>query len=70
MTPDPQEPETFQAGPDRTSDEVPEADAAEQQADLVQQDDSAFDERTGDHANTADAAEQARVVAMNEDDYR
>ncbi|MFE7773846.1 hypothetical protein ACFU5O_08095 [Streptomyces sp. NPDC057445] len=50
--------------------EVPEADAAEQHTELRQQQD---DPPTGidiGAANEADAAEQARVVSLDEDDYR
>ncbi|MGV9312465.1 hypothetical protein ACWDR0_09735 [Streptomyces sp. NPDC003691] len=54
------------AGPD---DEVPEADAAEQRADVrPEHDDPPRIDR--DRANEADAVEQARVVAQDEDDYR
>ncbi|WP_419997633.1 hypothetical protein [Streptomyces boninensis] len=73
---DPQEPDTFddsldldaEAGRERPF-EVPEADSAEQHTDLQQRGDSPAAER-GDQANPADVAEQARVVAMNEDEYR
>ncbi len=50
--------------------ETPAADAAEQHADLVPHDDSpltTIDPATG---NIADLAEQARVVELDEDDYR
>ncbi|MQY16706.1 hypothetical protein SRB5_69080 [Streptomyces sp. RB5] len=71
MTPDPQEPETFQnTSDDQTGVEVPEADAAEQRTELTPDEDTAVDERTTDHANPADAAEQARSVATGEDEYR
>ena len=48
--------------------EAPEADAAEQQADLIPQE----EEHIGDpdRANEADLAEQARIVELDEDDYR
>ncbi|WP_329364594.1 hypothetical protein [Streptomyces sp. NBC_01483] len=72
MTVDPTDPETFN---DRFQEipgpEAPEADLAEQLSELDPADD--FDpEPPGDslNANEADLAEQARVVRLNEDDYR
>lgn len=72
MTVDPTDPEVLDAEPDATEFgvEAPEADAAEQQAELTPNGD---DPLTGDDsysADEADLAEQARVVELNEDDYR
>lgn len=53
--------------------EAPEADAAEQNLELLQHRDEPITTRpTGheDEANPADAAEQRRVVDLDEDDYR
>ncbi|MEU5955665.1 hypothetical protein [Streptomyces sp. NPDC047525] len=71
MTVDPSDPETFEAEENADiSAEAPEADSAEQQTDLTpHQDDSLLDADT-DAANEADLAEQARVVSIDEDDYR
>ncbi|MEO3975904.1 hypothetical protein [Streptomyces sp. CAU 1734] len=51
--------------------EVPEADAAEQRAEVVvpERDDPLTDIDPGT-ANEADAVEQSRVVVTDEDDYR
>ncbi|MEU0040350.1 hypothetical protein [Streptomyces sp. NPDC006333] len=73
MTVDPTDPETFTAVVDESPDldpEAPEADAAEQHAELTPQDDGL--QAVGDplNADEADLAEQARVVELNEDDYR
>ncbi|MER7984391.1 hypothetical protein ABTY53_02110 [Streptomyces noursei] len=71
---DPTDPDTFE---DATNDpnhtqidvEAPEADAAEQHADLAPHRDETV--TGGDFsANEADRAEQARVVELNEDEYR
>lgn len=73
MTVDPTEPETFAEDDDTaTTDdsEVPEADAAEQHADVRRERDDPVNRADPDAANEADAAEQARVVALDEDDYR
>lgn len=51
--------------------EVPEADSAEQRADLLQHRDEPATSRPADRdgeANPADTAEQRRVVAMDEDE--
>jgi hypothetical protein len=53
--------------------EAPEADAAEQHKDLLQQRDEPITERPGDRveeADPADSAEQRRVVDLDEEDYR
>lgn len=71
MTVDPSDPETFEdIQPDERDEETPEADSAEQHAEVRQESDEPLTgiERNG--ANEADAAEQARVVAQDEDDYR
>ncbi|MER5732641.1 hypothetical protein ABT084_30675 [Streptomyces sp. NPDC002138] len=71
MTVDPAEPETFQdqlgeePGP-----EAPEADAAEQRAELTPLDDDPVIGADLGEAADGDAAEQARVVTLDEDDYR
>jgi hypothetical protein len=80
MTVDPTDPDIIENDPDSTEaaadaerDEVPaeapEADAAEQHADLAP---VGEDRRQGDLGlvNEADLAEQARVVELDEDDYR
>lgn len=71
MTVDPTDPETFEAEvtPD-TSTEAPEVDAAEQQTDLAPRGDDSLQGVDTDEANEADLAEQARVVSIDEDDYR
>ncbi|MFH8613954.1 hypothetical protein ACH4E8_02620 [Streptomyces sp. NPDC017979] len=66
MAVDPTDPETNGSG----TNEVPEADAAEQEADLRPEDDGPPPRIDHDAANEADAVEQARVVALDEDDYR
>ncbi|MYW67377.1 hypothetical protein GTY65_25400 [Streptomyces sp. SID8379] len=72
MTVDPSDPETFtDSSPTEIGVELPEADAAEQSADLApDQDDVPGEEADPDSSNEADRAEQARVVALDEDDYR
>jgi hypothetical protein len=53
--------------------EAPEADAAEQHVELLQQRDEPITERPADRdgeANPADTAEQRRVVGLDEEDYR
>ncbi|GGX06042.1 hypothetical protein [Streptomyces chryseus] len=75
MSVDPTDPETFaeEETPDEPAvldNDASEADAAEQRTEWQQ----AYDDRptgidTGEAAD-ADAAEQARVVAVDEDDYR
>ncbi|MEZ0093581.1 hypothetical protein [Streptacidiphilus sp. EB129] len=72
MPVDPSDPETFQEDDDAAelSVETPEADAAEQHTDLRQDRDGPLTQVDPDAAREADAAEQARVVALDEDDYR
>ncbi|WP_369201779.1 hypothetical protein [Streptomyces sp. PU-14G] len=50
--------------------EATEADAAEQHADLLRQRDEPLAPSGSHEADPADAAEQARVVELNEDEYR
>jgi hypothetical protein len=53
--------------------EAPEADSAEQHAELLQHHDEPVTARTSDRdaeADPADIEEQRRVVALDEDDYR
>ncbi|MCP9206243.1 hypothetical protein [Streptomyces cucumeris] len=74
MSIDPSDPETFEnLGNDDSTEsdvEAPEADAADQHRDLVphRDDQPPSDELV--EANEADRAEQARVVEVNEEDYR
>ncbi|AXE22850.1 hypothetical protein C0216_04755 [Streptomyces globosus] len=75
MSVDPAEPDTFRDQFRESLDaEAPEADAAEQLAELRPDDDEDEDERvTGverGEAADGDAAEQARVVPLDEEDYR
>ncbi|WP_030688597.1 hypothetical protein [Streptomyces globisporus] len=71
MTVDPNEPDTFTEEEDVVLDEeIPEADAAEQHTELQQREDERPTHLERDSANEADASEQARVVALDEDDYR
>jgi hypothetical protein len=73
MTVDPTDPETFDAETreDQEFDvEAPDADAAEQQADIAPERDDPLTDVDPDRANEADLAEQARVVTHDEDDYR
>ncbi|PCG81325.1 hypothetical protein CIB93_35970 [Streptomyces sp. WZ.A104] len=71
MTVDPSDPDTFtDSEPDGAGPEAPEADFAEQRADIRPEDDErveGFDPAT---ANEADVAEQSRVIPLDEDDYR
>ncbi|MFI1969249.1 hypothetical protein BLA24_25235 [Streptomyces cinnamoneus] len=75
MPVDPTDPETFEDDDavvvEITEDvEAPVADAAEQRADLAPRRDERPAVRDTDEADEADRAEQARVVELNEDDYR
>ncbi|TLS39899.1 hypothetical protein FE633_44395 [Streptomyces montanus] len=71
MTVDPTDPETLEESDAAEFDvEAPEADAAEQHADLSPRQDDLLAGSETDDANEADRAEQARVVEMDEDDYR
>ncbi len=74
MPVDPTDPETFEEEDEAEAMEfdveAPEADAAEQLADLFPHPDEVPPEADPDTANEADRAEQARVVELNEDEYR
>ncbi|GHI87549.1 hypothetical protein ACWGF3_17675 [Streptomyces xanthophaeus] len=71
MTVDPAEPDTFREGlPEALDPEAPEADVAEQLADLQPDEDDPVSGPERGEAADGDAAEQARVVPMDEDDYR
>ncbi|MFD4629582.1 hypothetical protein ACFVYR_06310 [Streptomyces sp. NPDC058284] len=72
MSVDPTDPDTFETaetGPVADV-EAPEADAAEQQADLTPSRDDPLEEADPAVASEGDLAEQARVVNLDEDDYR
>ncbi|MGW7056779.1 hypothetical protein [Streptomyces sp. NPDC054887] len=75
MSVDPTDPETFVDeepldAPDELDDDASEADAAEQRTEWQQtHDDRPTGIDTGE-ATDGDAAEQARVVSVDEDDYR
>ncbi|MFD7319851.1 hypothetical protein ACFV9D_01990 [Streptomyces sp. NPDC059875] len=71
MTVDPTEPDTFAEEEVAVLDEeIPEADAAEQHTEVQQQEDEHPTHLEQESANPADASEQARVVSLDEDDYR
>ncbi|GHB20087.1 MULTISPECIES: hypothetical protein [Streptomyces] len=71
MTVDPTDPETIEESDDtEIGVEAPEADAAEQHADLAPHRDEPLTDADKDSADEADLAEQARVVELDEDDYR
>ncbi|MEU5576999.1 hypothetical protein ABZ791_17730 [Streptomyces huasconensis] len=74
MSVDPTDPETFEPDEDVSTAEpdveAPEADAAEQQADLTPSRDDSLRDADPNAASEADLAEQARVVDLDEDDYR
>ncbi|MFB7331940.1 hypothetical protein FNH09_45735 [Streptomyces adustus] len=63
--------DAFEAGEPREIDvEAPENDAAEQSKGLTPERDDPLDEVDPARANEADLVEQARVVSLDEDDYR
>lgn len=81
MPVDPSEPDTFEDAEEEnnsgseatlteTSPETPEADAAEQRAELLEEEDDALTDHPLGEVNPADAVEQSRVVETDEDDYR
>lgn len=73
MAIDPTDPDTFGqdalGGPEADV-EAPENDTAEQHAQLTPEGDDSLEDADTTTANEADLAEQARVVALDEDDYR
>ncbi|MFH8348437.1 hypothetical protein [Streptomyces sp. NPDC018045] len=75
MPVDPTDPDTFEdfeeaADASEFDVEAPEADAAEQHADVAPHHDQPLTGIDPSAANEADVAEQARVVDLDEDDYR
>ncbi|MFD0309351.1 hypothetical protein [Streptomyces sp. NPDC127119] len=74
MTVDPTDPEVLQDTDDTGATEIgveaPEADAAEQRTDLAPRLDDPLTDADADSASEGDLAEQARVVELDEDDYR
>ncbi|MFV0133775.1 hypothetical protein ACLGIH_11140 [Streptomyces sp. HMX87] len=73
MAVDPTDPETFEDETQEAQEfdvEAPDADAAEQQAPVAPDRDEPLTRLDPDRANEADLAEQARVVSLDEDDYR
>ncbi|WP_221347903.1 hypothetical protein [Streptomyces beigongshangae] len=74
MTVDHTDPETFEDTEDTDGKEIaveaPEADAAEQQKDLAPRRDDPLTGADPGSASEADLAEQARIVELDEDDYR
>ncbi|TWV46424.1 hypothetical protein FRZ03_14650 [Streptomyces misionensis] len=74
MAHDPTEPDTIEELDDETAPELgvedPDVDAVEQQADILPERDDTLTEVDKDRANEADLLEQARVVSLDEDDYR
>ncbi|MGR8008425.1 hypothetical protein [Streptomyces hypolithicus] len=78
MPVDPTDPDTFEEEapldgdfePGALEEDATEADAAEQRTQWQQRHDAPLTGIDPGAANEADAAEQARVVALDEDDYR
>ncbi|MEU4796056.1 hypothetical protein [Streptomyces sp. NPDC023327] len=74
MSVDPTDPETFETEESTTGAdagvEAPEADTAEQHTDLAPSGDDSLRDADPNAASEADLAEQARVVDLDEDDYR
>ncbi|MET8245620.1 hypothetical protein ABZV31_15105 [Streptomyces sp. NPDC005202] len=70
MAIDPTDPETFEDDATEIDVEAPEDDAAEQLADVAPDRDDPLTGVDPDRANEADLVEQARVVSLDEDDYR
>ncbi|MFD7234855.1 hypothetical protein ACFWAT_06025 [Streptomyces syringium] len=69
MPVDPTDPDTFEAEGTATI-EALEIDSAEQHAYLARHCDAFLADGDPDSADERDRAEQARVVELNEDDYR
>ncbi|MFI5568731.1 hypothetical protein ACIA6T_15550 [Streptomyces sp. NPDC051740] len=75
MAVDPTDPETFVEDEDAHEGEefdveAPEVDAAEQHAEVKPDRDDPMTGVDPDRANEADLMEQARIVSLDEDDYR
>ncbi|MYS85956.1 hypothetical protein [Embleya scabrispora] len=73
MSVDPSDPETFQEEDEDAVDfsrEMPEADAAEQHTDVRRDRHDRLTRIHWDAADEADAVDQARVVELDEDEYR
>ncbi|MER5752438.1 hypothetical protein [Streptomyces sp. NPDC002088] len=74
MAVDPTDPEVFEEfqvdDPPEIDVEAPENDAAEQYADIAPERDDSLEDVDPARANEADLVEQARVVSLDEDDYR
>ncbi|MER5211126.1 hypothetical protein ABT063_11195 [Streptomyces sp. NPDC002838] len=74
MAVDPTDPETFVDDETEEAEEfdveAPEVDAAEQHTDVAPDRDDPLTGVDPDRANEADLIEQARVVSIDEDDYR
>ena len=74
MAVDPTDPETFEAEEEPQTPEydveAPEVDAAEQHKDVAPNRDDPLTGVDPDRANEADLVEQARIVSLDEDDYR
>jgi hypothetical protein len=73
MAVDPTDPETFEDDTQEAEEfdvEAPPADAAEQHAAIKPDRDDPMTGVNPDRANEADLVEQARVVSIDEDDYR
>jgi hypothetical protein len=74
MTVDPTDPEALEDADNTDGNEIgveaPEADTAEQRTDLAPRQDGPLTGVDPDSASEADLVEQARVVELDEDDYR
>ncbi|GHE04594.1 hypothetical protein [Streptomyces alanosinicus] len=73
MAYDPTEPDATEepeVDPAEIDVEAPEVDAAEQHTDITPDHDDPLTDVDPDRANVADLVEQARVVSLDEDDYR
>ncbi|MFJ9633264.1 hypothetical protein ACIQPR_01455 [Streptomyces sp. NPDC091280] len=72
MAVDPTDPETFEdeSGAAELGAEAPEDDVAEQLAEVTADREEPPADVDPDSANEADVIEQARVVSVDEDDYR
>ncbi|MGA5315230.1 hypothetical protein ACPCTK_14040 [Streptomyces pseudogriseolus] len=75
MAVDPTDPETFEEDEDVQEGveydvEAPEVDTAEQKTEVRPEEDDPLEEVDPGRANEADLVEQARVVSLDEDDYR